>query len=200
PFWQGPAHGDTTLMAAVDAQGNAAVLVHSLGFSFGSGIVAGSTGIVMNNRAGRGFYLQPGMNQYQGGQEPMSTLMAWMVQDSENRLRFVGGTPGGDGQPQWNLQMLSALLLQHVNVQQAVEAPRWTVGPGTDSDQIDCSPALHMENRWPFEAGDLPFWPYPLIKQGAWAGGGGAQIIGRDPGGLLSGGSDPRVDGCALGW
>lgn len=193
--------GDTTFIVAGDESGNAVCLVHSLGHSFGSGIVAGDTGVLMNNRAGRGFYLNPGANQLAPGKRTMHTLMAWMATDAQGRLQWAGGTPGGDGQPQWNLQLLVNLIDWKLNIQEAVEAPRWTVFPGTDSNVVGLSHELRMESRFPAEVIEtLTDWGYPIRLQSGWESGGGAQVIGRAQSGVWMAGSDPRVDGMAGAW
>lgn len=190
--------GDTTFIAVVDRWANAVCLVHSLGLSFGAGITAGETGVVVNNRAGRGFRLDRGPNRVWPGRRTMSTLMAWMALKDKEPV-FIGGTPGGDGQPQWNLQILVALLDWALNVQEAVEAPRWTVFPGTDSDVLGRMPELRMEGRFPADTREtLKTFGHAVVVQDDWGAGGGAQII-HVAGDHLEAGSDPRVDGCALG-
>ncbi|MDA8205464.1 MAG: gamma-glutamyltransferase [Thermaerobacter sp.] len=190
--------GDTTFIAAVDQWSNAVCLVHSLGLSFGAGVTAGETGVVLNNRAGRGFRLDRGPNLLAPGRRSMSTLMAWMVLD-KGRPRLIGGTPGGDGQPQWNLQLLVYLLDWGLNVQEAVEAPRWTAFPGTDSDVLGRLPELRLEGRFDAHTrGQLARFGHTITMQDDWGAGGGAQVI-RWANDHLEGGSDPRVDGCALG-
>lgn len=193
--------GDTTFIVAADTDGNAACLVHSLGHSFGSGIMANEYGVIMNNRVGRGFYLDPGPNQLAPGKRTMHTLMAWMVTDAEGSLLWAGGTPGGDGQPQWNLQLLVNLLDFKLNPQQACEAPRWTLFPGTDSDVVGKPAELRMESRIAPGAGTtLAQWGYRIRRMDAWGAGGGAQIVGRTAQGGWVAGSDPRVDGHAAAW
>ena len=89
-----PEHdGDTSYFAVVDAEGNAVSLIHSLSAAFGSGVVAGDTGITLNNRAGRGFSLdERHPNVIAPGKRTMHTLNAFLVcRDGEPWL--VGGTP-----------------------------------------------------------------------------------------------------------
>lgn len=188
--------GDTTFIVSADIHGNVACLIHSLGHSFGSGIVAGDTGVLLNNRAGRGFSLHSGSNQLAPRKQTMHTLMAWMVTDEEGNLEWAGGTPGGDGQPQWNLQLLVDLIDWRLNVQEAVESPRWTLYPGTDSNVIGQSEEFRIEERTGHEVlHALRTLGYPLKIQSPWGAGGGAQIIARGAHGIWQGGSDPRVDG-----
>ena len=122
--------GDTSYFAAADGEGNAISLIHSLSAGFGCGVVAGKTGVVLNNRAGRGFTLEEGHpNGIAGGKKTMHTLNCYLL-CKEGRFWGVGGTPGGDRQVQWNVQTISNLLDFGMDVQETVEAPRWVRGFG----------------------------------------------------------------------
>jgi len=124
-----------------------------------------------------------------------------MLSDRAGAPLLAGDTPGGDGQVQWNMQLISHLVDHGLDVQQTVEAPRFTVWPGSDADVIGSPTELRCEAR----LGDrtieeLEGRGHNLRRLGDWDGGGGAQLIALDRAqGALSGGSDPRVDGCALG-
>src|SRR5262249_18025975 len=99
--------GDTTHLAVVDANGMMVSLIQPVSAAFGCGVVAGETGIVLNNRVGRGFSLEPGHpNVFEPGKRTMHTLNCYLVGDAEGRVVLAGGTPGGDGQPQWNAQIV----------------------------------------------------------------------------------------------
>ena len=194
--------GDTTYLCTADASGMMVSLIQSVSSAFGSGIIAGDTGVLLNNRVGRGFSLIPGHpNHYAPGKKPMSTLNCWSLTDAEGRPLAVGGTPGGDGQPQWGLQMISALVDSGLDAQGAVEAPRWSNHPGTDPADLPAPYRLGVETRLGDPAlQDLATLGHDVSPMGLWGGGGGAQIIARDPAtGVLAGGSDPRVEGIALG-
>ena len=195
--------GDTTYFCVVDGEGTMVSLIQSVSSAFGSGIVAGDTGVLLNNRVGRGFSLDAGHpNLYAPGKKTMHTLNCWLVADAAGIPVMVGGTPGGDGQPQWNLQLLSALIDGGVDVQSAVETPRWSLWPGTDPADRPNPYELRIETRIGAAAmADLSTRGHPVKPTGAWAGSGAAQIIVRDPQtGVLAGGSDPRVEGLALGF
>lgn len=198
----GYSEGDTTSFVAVDRYGNACSFIHSNAFSFGSGLVVPGTGVILNNRAGRSFVLEKGHpNCVAPGKRPMHTLNCYMVFKGEN-LFVAGGTPGGDGQPQWNMQMLSLMLDFGAGPQDACDFPRWLSFPGTDVINIDRPPELRMESRFGQDTIDgLRKRGHTVKTVGPWAGGGGAQIIMVDPdSGLLLGGSDRRVEGLALGF
>lgn len=194
--------GDTTYLCAADDQGNMVSLIQSVSAAFGAGIVAGDTGVVMNNRCGRGFSLDPTHpNCYAPGKKSMHTLNAYLIADQDGTPILVGGTPGGDGQPQWNLQAIVGVIDGQMDVQAAIEQPRWTSWPGTDPAGIDNPFELRIEGRLPESVrDDLARRGHRIVVQGDWNGGGAAQMIARDPvSGLLIGGSDPRVEGTVLG-
>jgi gamma-glutamyltranspeptidase/glutathione hydrolase len=195
--------GETTYLCVVDGSGQMVSLIISISSLFGSGVVAGETGVLLNNRAGRGFTLEDGHpNRYAPGKKTIHTLNCFLVADPTGRPVLVGGTPGGDGQPQWNLQMLVGMLDAGLDVQAAIEAPRWTVWPGTDPSTLPNPYELRVEDRLGEAAlADLERRGHRVRRQGSWGGGGAAQVIARDPAtGVLCAGSDPRAEGLALGF
>jgi gamma-glutamyltranspeptidase / glutathione hydrolase len=194
--------GDTTYLCTADGDGMMVSLIQSVSSDFGSGVVAGDTGVLMNNRVGRGFSLAVGHpNYFAPGKKTMHTLNCYLIENAEGRPVIVGGTPGGDGQPQWNLQAISALVDGGMDVQQAVDLPRWTSWPGTDPINIDNPFELRMEDRFDEATRQaLAAKGHDMKVIGPWDGGGAAQAIARDPDtGVLVGGSDSRVEGLALG-
>lgn len=190
--------GDTTCFAVADRDGNAVAYITSLSAPFGSGEVVAGTGVLMNNRTGRGFSLDPASpNCLAPGKRTVSTLHAYIVCDDDG-WRLAGGTSGGDGQPQWNLQVLEAVFGSGRDVQDAIDAPRWELTPGTD-------PANLPE---PFEVRIDPRLD-PTVIDGLRRRGhtisdkplgmlGAAQAVMRDADGALRGGADRRADGCVL--
>jgi len=193
--------GDTSYFCVVDGHGMAVSFIHSLSAGFGSGVVAGDTGITLNNRAGRGFSLVEGHpNVVAPGKRTMHTLNAYMCL-RDGRPWLVGGTPGGDQQTQMNAQIVTAMLDQGLSVAEAVEAPRWFSFPGTDPATIDQSLVIRVESRVPAETlRELEARGHVLEVQGPWGGGGSVQLIELDrANGVLRGGSDPRAGGLALG-
>ncbi|MFL5758109.1 MAG: gamma-glutamyltransferase [Thermomicrobiales bacterium] len=196
-------HGDTTYLCVVDRDGMMVSLIQSVSANFGCGVVVDGTGIVLNNRVGRGFSLEEGHpNLFAPGKKTMHTLNCYLIADANDTPVLVGGTPGGDGQPQWNLQVISGLIDAGLDVQAAIEAPRWTSWPGTDPLSIDNPFELRVEDRLPektFEG--LSTRGHVVKRIGPWDGGGSAQAIARDPKTrVLAAGSDPRVEGCAAGF
>jgi gamma-glutamyltranspeptidase/glutathione hydrolase len=196
------ADGDTTSTVVVDAEGRAVSFIQSLALTFGAHVTVPGTGIVLNNRLGRGSYLldlHP--NGVRPRRRPLHTLNAWLVTDRQDRLAHVGNTPGGDGQVQWNMQLLSHVVDHGLDPQEAVSAPRFSVYPGSDADSIGAPDELICESR----LGDsvlaqLVERGHRVRTVGPWDAGGGALVVSVDHRlGCLSGGADPRQDGVALG-
>src|SRR5256885_13441322 len=115
--------GDTIYMTVADGQGNIVSLIQSLFSDFGSGIVAGDTGIVLHNR-GSLFNLTAGHpNQIAPHKRPLHTLVpAFVMKDGKPWLSF--GVMGGDHQAQGHVQVLANLIDFGMNVQEAGEAAR----------------------------------------------------------------------------
>jgi gamma-glutamyltranspeptidase/glutathione hydrolase len=197
-----PEHaGDTSYFAVVDRDGNAVSFIHSLSASFGSGVVAGDTGITLNNRAGRGFSLDEGHpNVLAPGKRTMHTLNAFLV-SRDGRPWLVGGTPGGDQQTQWNTQVITGMIDHGLSPQEAVETPRWFSFPGTDPVNLPLPAVVRVEERVPDAIRrELAGRGHVVETLGPWEGGGAAQLIQVDSAhGILRGGSDPRPGGVALG-
>ncbi len=194
--------GDTTSTVAVDAEGRAVSFIHSLAFTFGARVTIPGTGVVLNNRLARGAYLMPGHpSEVHPTRRPLHTLNAWIVTDADGRLRHVGNTPGGDGQVQWNMQLLSHLLDHGLDPQETVAAPRFTVFPGSDADVVHLPGELRCEDRIaPGVREGLQDLGHNVVTQGPWEAGGSALVISVDAErGCLTGGADPRQEGVVLG-
>ena len=191
--------GDTVYVAAVDADGNAVSLIQSLYFGFGSGVVAGSTGVVLQNR-GAYFSLDPAHpNRLEPGKRPLHTLIASLA-FKDGRLWQVVGCMGADGQPQIHLQVYTALIDFGLDIQQAVEAPRWLAGRFALGDARE---VLNMEGRFaPATVAELARRGHEINRWEAWNElAGHAHGITIDPGsGARVGGADPRSDGAAIGY
>lgn len=190
---------DTTYFCVVDGQGNAASFIHTLYANHGSGVLIPGTGITLTNR-GRSFFLDPAhANALVPGKRPAHTLNCYAVTEGDDLL-LVGGTPGADSQPQWNVQVLANLYDFGMNVQQAVEAPRWVSEPGTVSTDYDSPYELHLEEGFPeATVAELRRLGHNVTVSAAGLRG-HVQLIRRDPDtGVLFGASDPRGDGMAIG-
>ena len=96
---------DTTYLCAIDGEGLMISLIISISGVWGSGVIAGDTGVLLNNRGGHCFTLDPDHpNCYAPGKKTMHTLNCYLIAEADGTPLIVGGTPGGDSQPQWNLQ------------------------------------------------------------------------------------------------
>jgi gamma-glutamyltranspeptidase/glutathione hydrolase len=181
---------DTTYFTVIDKDRNAVSFINSLFDSFGSGIVAGDTGIVLHNR-GTGFSLDPNhANRLEPGKRPFHTIIPAMV-FKDGRLFMSFGVMGGGIQPQGHVQVLTNLIDLGMNLQQAIEAPRFRYISGSQVLMEDAMTGAVISR---------------LIERGHRRGGeslsmGGGQGIMINPAnGTLMGASDPRKDGMALGY
>jgi gamma-glutamyltranspeptidase/glutathione hydrolase len=191
--------GDTVYVAAVDRDGNAASLIQSLYGAFGACVVAGRTGVVLQNR-GAYFSLDPAHpNRLEPGKIPLHTLIASMAK-RDGKLWSVLGCMGADGQPQIQLQLYSAMIDHGLDIQEAIEMPRFLSGRFALREARD---TLHMEARLPWRTlATLERRGHLVNRWEAWnEKAGHAHGITIDPRSrLLSGGSDPRSDGAAIGY
>jgi gamma-glutamyltranspeptidase len=196
------AGGDTTSLCVIDADGLMISLIFTVSAAFGSGVVAGDTGILLTNRAGHCFELEEGHpNIYAPGKRTMHTLNCYLIADQDDVPVLVGGTPGGDYQPQWNIQTITGLIDGGLDVQAAAEQPRWQFQPATYPIERGEAFSLTVEDRLGEETiAELEGMGYPILRAGMWGAGGSVQVIARDPEtGILAGGSDPRAEGMAVG-
>jgi len=181
--------GDTVYLTAADSEGNVVSLIQSLYETFGSGIVAGDTGIVLHNR-GNLFTLTAGHpNQIAPGKRPFHTLIPAMVmKDGVPWVSF--GVMGGDMQAQGHAQVLANLVDFGMNIQEAGEAPRFR----------DSGNGLALESAFSADArAGLTSRGHKLINSnGVWGGFQGILIDPKTK--VMHAGSDPRKDGMAAGW
>jgi gamma-glutamyltranspeptidase len=194
---------DTTYFCVVDGDGNAVSGIQSLNSAFGSGVTAGTTGILLNNRM-TPWHLEPGHpNRLQPGRRVRHTMNPPMV-FRNGELWAVFGTPGGDNQVQINLQVLTAMIDLGYDPQQAAEMPRWSsTQRGQEANwPHDCPDALNLEARFPAQVrADLAGRGHPVVEVGELDGPCSVEIIRRDAAtGTLMAGSDPRRDGWALAY
>ena len=181
--------GDTVYLTAADAQGNVISLIQSVFEVFGSGLVAGDTGIVLQNR-GSLFSLTPGHpNQLAPGKRPFHTLIPAMVL-KDHQPFFSFGVMGGDMQAQGHVQVLLNLIDFGMNIQEAGEAARFR----HSAAGLALESAISAETRFGLNARGHHLTETPGVF-------GGFQGILIDPKTrMLMAGSDPRKDGMAAGW
>ena len=213
---------DTTCFVVADRAGNAVCQLQSIQSGWGSSLVAGDTGVLLNNRMTY-WHLDPDhIDCLQPGKRVRHTMNPVMVfrrgapdgsggNSSSNgaaparSLAYVLGTPGADCQVQSNMQVIANLIDYGMTVQEAVEAPRWKhIGDGTESTVPHTAEnRLLMESR--FEAAAtrrLRAMGHPVHLLDAWDGVTGREMaLHIDPrGGAIHGGADPRYDGYAIGY
>lgn len=191
--------GDTVYVAAVDRDGNAASLIQSLYGAFGSCVTAGDTGVILQNRSAYFSLDADHPNCLAPGKIPLHTLIASMAK-RDGKLCTVLGCMGADGQPQIQLQLYTAMIDYGLDIQEALELPRFLSGRFGLGEARD---TLYMENRFPAETMTaLEQRGHVVHRWGAWneqAGHAHGITIGPE-GRVLSGGSDPRSDGAAIGY
>lgn len=193
--------GDTTSTVCVDAEGRAVSFIHSLAFTFGARMMVPGTGVMLGDRLGRGAYLLEGHpNEVRPRRKPMHTLNAWLL-DGPDGLKAVGNCPGGDGQVQWNMQVISHLVDHGDDPQRAVSLPRITVFPGSDAETIGQAPVVRCEAGIGEDAlTTLERWGHTVERIPVQRGGpgGSALAIATDEHGVLHAAADPRMEGTAL--
>jgi gamma-glutamyltranspeptidase len=190
--------GDTCYFCAADRDGMVVSLIQSIYHDFGSAVVGGDTGIILQNR-GAFFSLDENHpNHLQPGKRTFHTLIpALLLKDGRPHLAF--GSMGGEGQPQSQAAMVTRLVDFGYDVQQAIEAPRWLMGRTWGTPSRDMS----LESRISDEVvRELKRRGQPVKMVTGWNDNmGHAQAIRVDRGGgFLEGGADPRGDGAALGY
>ncbi len=186
----------TTHLDVVDRWGNIASITQSVGDFFGAGVIAGTTGILLNDLA-YWFDLDPDSPNVLGPDKAVEMPMSPCIVFRNRRPLLAIGTPGGHGILETTVQILVNLLEFDMNVQAAIEAPRFRTMEGR---------RVVMEARIPEATRDaLEGLGHQIELAGEWAAGslsiGRAQGIWIDPdSGTLMGGADPRTDGTAMGW
>ncbi len=182
-------HRDTVYITVVDRDRMAVSLIYSVYWSFGAGLASERFGINFQNR-GAGFTLTLGHpNEAGGGKRPMHTIIPAMLR-KEGRVIMPFGVMGGAYQPTGHIRILSNILDYGMDLQSALDAPRSFMGDGGGM-QLEHGYAPEVRAALA-EMGHVVGIPdIPL---------GGAQAIWMDDSGTLVGASDPRKDGCAIGY
>jgi gamma-glutamyltranspeptidase/glutathione hydrolase len=190
---------DTTYLCATDRDGNAISFIQSVFAHFGSRVIAGDTGVVLNNRL-CSFGLDPSKaNSLMPGKRPAHTLNTYMIFKG-SEVFAVGGSPGADEQPQTNFQTIHDLVDLEMDPQSAVEAPRWSHQPGTPPrDKLP--EELRLEEGFDTEVVETLRRKGHKVSVVERYSFGSAKVIVRDgETGTWMAGADPRRVAYALGY
>ncbi len=181
---------DTVYVSVVDRERNVVSFINSLFAGFGSGLVAGETGIMLQNR-GAGFSLNPShANCIAPHKRALHTIIPGMIAHKGVPL-VTFGVMGGQMQPQGHLQFVCNLVDFNMDVQSALDAPRFRVLDGS---------GIMLENGIPMNAqATLARKGHHIVPGNTFFGGGQAIFVHPEFGTLIAG-SDPRRDGCAIGY
>ena len=202
PLWAQPSvapgsfTGDTVYLCAADRDGNVVSLIQSNYMGFGSGVVVDGTGIVLQNRGAYFSLDASATNALAPAKRTLHTLIP-SIALRDGRPAMVFGTMGGDGQPQIHLQVYTAAVRFGLNIQQAIELPRWIHGAVAGQE------SLQVESRFPLATLEvLRQRDHVVNEQVAWSSGMGyAQGITFDSTtGVMQGGADPRAESLAAAW
>lgn len=190
--------GDTCWFGVVDAQGNAVSAIQSIFHDFGAGIVAGDTGVLLQNR-GSFFSLDPAhVNTLEPRKRTMHTLNPPMLR-KDGKPWLVYGTMGGEGQPQTQAALVTRMVDFGLSPHDAVAAPRWLYGRSWGLPVNN----LRIEGRFaPQVADSLRQRGHDVEELGSFSdlmGHAGAILCDHERG-VLFGATDPRSDGLAAGY
>jgi gamma-glutamyltranspeptidase/glutathione hydrolase len=191
--------GDTSYLAVVDKDRNLVSFEPSLHSGFGTGVVVGDLGFIFNCRGDYYSLVRGEANALEPGKRPRSTLQSTLVM-KDGRPFMVLGSPGGDDQIMRTLQTLLNFVDFGMNVQQAIEAPRWT------TRSFPASPFPHT--MYPGDLGveatvgeavrkSLEERGHKLRVVRAWSMGANAAIVIEPGERVLAAGVDPRTEGYA---
>jgi gamma-glutamyltranspeptidase/glutathione hydrolase len=186
-----PSGDDTVYLTVVDRDRNVVSFINSLYLGFGSGLVAGDTGIALQNR-GAGFSLDPEhVNRIAPHKRTLHTIIPGMITWKDKPLVSFG-VMGGQMQPQGHFQFVSNLVDFDMDVQSALEAPRFRI----EEDHL----LLALEPGFSPSVGEaLARRGHGLSTTPTSFGGGQAIFIHPEYDTLIAG-SEPRKDGCAAGY
>ena len=189
---------DTTCFCVADGDGNAVCVLQSLQSGFGSGLVAGKTGVLLNNRMTY-WHLEEGHANYiAGGQKAKGVMTPCVVMKDGNLVAAVGAA-GGYTIPQTVGQVITKLTAGGMDMQLAIASARMCLNRGGGLTPIPEDSVTYLEAGFPPEVyGELADRGHNLVQPGNL---GGVQGVYRDAEtGALAGGSDPRRDGHAIAW
>ena len=188
--------GDTVWLGSSDSYGNIVSFIQSIYWEFGSGLVLPKTGITMQNR-GISFSLdQNNFNKLIPGRKPFHTIQPALAQFDDGRVMSYG-TMGGEGQPQTQATIFSRYAIQNLNLQEAINQPRWLLGRTWGEETT----SLKIEGRFSKETFEkLKLLGHVIEKVGDFEEiMGHAGAIVTNPNGVIHGAYDLRSDGDSIG-
>jgi gamma-glutamyltranspeptidase/glutathione hydrolase len=199
---EGDHDGDTSYIGVVDQQRNAVSFTPSLHSGFGTKVVMGDLGFTLNCRADYYSLVAGHANALEPGKRPRSTLQGTLV-TKDGELFMITGCPGGDNQNINTMQTLLNIVDFGMNVQQAIEAPRWTTRsfPGSPTPHTMYPGDLQVEDRvLQSVRADLVHRGHKVSVSGAYSIGSNAAIVSDAAKGIVAAGADPRNSALALAW
>ncbi len=184
------AHPETIYLTVVDRDLNTVSIINSICFPFGSGISSKKTGILLQNR-GVNFRLERNHpNSIDGHKRPLHTIIPGLVTNNNNEAILSYGVMGGQYQPVGQSHILQNIFDFNMSVQEAIDFPR----------------AFYLNGKYEFEKSihkdilnQLNDRGHHTSYKNSTHGGGQAIFIDRNKGVMIAG-SDPRKDGCAIGY
>ena len=184
--------GDTVFLGVVDKDGNAVSMIQSLFAAFGSGRMVPGTGVTLHNRGSLYVLDTTHAQVIAPGKRPFHTLCPAMVLRPDGSLLMVVGTPGGDGQPQTLVQVITNIVQFGLTPQQAVEAARFR---WYGRERLGVEPGIAADVR-----DALAKRGHQVQVQEPSEEFGGAQVILVTPTGSRVAGADPRREAYAIAW
>jgi gamma-glutamyltranspeptidase/glutathione hydrolase len=194
--------GDTSYLAVIDKDRNMVSFEPSLHSGFGTGVVMGDLGFIFNCRGDYYSLVAGEANALAPGKRPRSTLQSTLVMKGSEPFMIVG-SPGGDDQVFRTMQTLMNVVDFGMNVQEAIEAPRWATRsfPASPFPHTMYPGEMSVEARVPEAVRTaLTARGHKLRVGGAWTMGSLAAILVDPKTGVLNAGTDPRVDAYAIAW
>jgi gamma-glutamyltranspeptidase/glutathione hydrolase len=197
-----PAYNSYASSAVVDQKRNFFSFEPSLHSGFGTGVVMGNSGIIFNCRGDYYSLVAGEANALVPGKRPRSTLQSTLVM-KEDRPYMILGSPGGDDQVMRTMQTLINVLDFDMNVQEAIEAPRWTTRsfPASPFPHTMYPGDLGLESRIPENTREaLVARGHKVRVLGQWTQGANAVIMLDSETGILSAAAAPRGEAYAWAW
>ena len=186
-----PSHGDTIYLTVMDKDRNAVSFINSLYEGFGSGLVVPGTGVCLQNRGALFSLEESHVNVIEPHKRPFHTIIpAMLFKDGKFFMTF--GVMGGSMQPQGHVQVVLNIVEFGMNIQEAIEAPRFRHYSGTS---VMFEPDISENVLAKLEAMGHTVRAYSFGNHG-----GGQGIIFKSAAGGMFGGSDPRKDGMAVAY